>query len=198
MISMANAEMAYRKQTERARSSDTSEAAILSPIGTPFTVGPAGPTWTGPTGTSFLPQEAVERAQEGNPIEKAKIAKDATTAFNSVYEFAAAVRAGTLDWEAVEKADMNTRLKWVGLVHRDKRTPGRFMMRLRLPNGITNADSFRFYADSVEPYGPDLGVIDITTRQNIQLRGVELGDADRIIDGLHERGQTSFHSALDN
>ena len=65
---------------------------------------------------------------------------------------------------------MNTRLKWVGLVHRDKRTPGRFMMRLRLPNGITNGDSFRFYADSVEKYGPDLGVIDITTRQNIQLR----------------------------
>ncbi len=28
----------------------------------------------------------------------------------------------------------------------------------------------RFYADSVEPFGPDVGVIDITTRQNIQLR----------------------------
>eukprot|EP00966_Prymnesium_polylepis_P304612 7037793-Prymnesium_polylepis.1 len=48
------------------------------------------------------------------------------------------------------------------------------MMRLRLPNGITNADSMRFYADSVEPYGPELGIVDITTRQNIQLRGVVL------------------------
>ena len=47
-------------------------------------------------------------------------------------------------------------------------------------------------------YGSDLGVIDITTRQNIQLRGVALEDADLIIDGLHERGQTSLHSALDN
>ena len=94
--------------------------------------------------------------------------------------------------------DMNTRLKWVGLVHRDKRTPGRFMMRMRIPNGVTNAELFRFYADSVEPYGDDLGVIDITTRQNIQLRGVELKDADKIIDGLHARGQSSFHSALDN
>ena len=103
-----------------------------------------------------------------------------------------------MDWEDVEKADFNTRLKWLGLVHRDKRTPGKFMMRLRIPNGITNADLMRFYADVVEPYGTDLGVIDITTRQNIQLRGVVLEDAPGIIDGLHARGQTSFHSALDN
>merc|ERR1719502_378477 len=174
----------------------------LSPIGTPFSVQKPGPNmWDesgNPTGTSFLPAETVERAKEGNPIEKAKMAKDAVTVFNSVYEYAAAVRAGTMDWEDVEKMDMNTRLKWVGLVHRDKRTPGRFMMRLKLPNGVTNADSLRFYADSVEPYGPDLGVIDITTRQNIQLRGVELADADKIIDGLHARGHTSLHSALDN
>ena len=148
---------------------------VLSPIGTPFKVGPPGPTWDDKrTGTSFLPKEAVERAAEGNPIEKAKLAKDATTAYNSVYEYAAAIRAGTMDWEDVEKMDMNTRLKWVGLVHRDKRTPGRFMMRMRMPNGIVNSDLMRFYAECVEPHGPELGVIDITTRQNIQLRGVEL------------------------
>ena len=172
---------------------------VLSPIGTPFKVGPPGPTWDDKrTGTSFLPKEAVDRAAEGNPIEKAKLAKDATTAYTSVYEYAAAIRAGTMDWEDVEKMDMNTRLKWVGLVHRDKRTPGRFMMRMRTPNGIVNSDLMRFYAECVEPHGPELGVIDITTRQNIQLRGVELGQADKIIDGLHARGQTCLQSALDN
>jgi len=179
----------------------TGRAAVQqtqSPIGTPFSVGKAGPIWKGPTGTSFLPDDAIERAQQGNPIEKAKLAKDASEAFNDVYAFAAAIREGSLDWEDIEKMDMNTRLKWVGLVHRDKRTPGRFMMRLRTPNGIVNADLMRFYADSVEPYGPELGVIDITTRQNIQLRGVQLQDADRIIDGLHSRGQTPIQSALDN
>ena len=169
-----------------------------TPCGDEFPVGPDGPTWVGPEGKSFLPEATIERALEGNPIEKAKMAKDATNAFNDVYTFAAAIRAGELNWEDIEKMDMNTRLKWVGLVHRDKRTPGRFMMRLRLPNGITNADSMRFYADSVEKYGPELGVVDITTRQNIQLRGVALEDADAIIDGLHARGHTSLHSALDN
>lgn len=90
------------------------------------------------------------------------------------------------------------RLKFVGMLHRGKRTPGRFMMRLRVPNGIVTADQMRFYAHSVEKYGPELGVIDITTRANIQLRGVTLEDAPNIIDGLHARNQTSFQSALDS
>lgn len=71
------------------------------------------------------------------------------------------------------------------------------MMRLKVPNGIVNSDQMRFYADCVEPYG-DIGVVDITTRANIQLRGVQLEDAPAIIDGLHARNQTTFQSALDN
>lgn len=90
------------------------------------------------------------------------------------------------------------RIKYVGMLHRNKRTPGQFMMRLKVPNGIINSDQMRFYADSVEKYGEEGGVVDITTRQNIQLRGVKIEDAPDIIDGLHARNQTSFQSALDN
>ncbi len=72
------------------------------------------------------------------------------------------------------------------------------MMRLRVPNGICTSNHMRFYAQSVEKYGPKLGVVDITTRQNIQLRGVKLEDAPDIIDGLHARNQTCFQTALDN
>ena len=151
-----------------------------------------------PTGTSFLPQDAIDRAAKGNPIEKAKLAKDGTSAFVDVYEYAAKFRSGEMTWEEVEAADMNTRLKFVGMLHRDKRTPGQFMMRLKVPNGIINSDQMRFYADCVEKYGEEKGVIDITTRQNIQLRGVKIEDAPDIIDGLHARNQTSFQSALDS
>lgn len=151
-----------------------------------------------PTGTSFLPEETVERAQNGSPVEKVKLEKDGTSAFVDVYEFARKIREGEMTWEEVEKADLDTRLKWVGMLHRGKRTPGQFMMRLKVPNGIVNADQLRFYADCVEKYGPELGVVDITTRANIQLRGVKLEDAPDIIDGLHARNQTSFQSALDN
>ncbi|KAJ1461535.1 nitrite reductase-ferredoxin dependent [Pelagophyceae sp. CCMP2097] len=152
------------------------------------------------TGMDYLSPEARERAMnpKANPIEKMKIVKDGTSAFTDVYEYAAAIRAGTLTWEDVEKQDFDNRLKWVGLLHRSKRTPGKFMMRLRTPNGVVTSSQLRFYAESVEPYGPELGVVDITTRQSIQLRGVELQDADKIIDGLAARNQTSFQSALDN
>lgn len=150
------------------------------------------------TGNSFLPQETLERAAVGSKIEKAKLEKDSSSAFLDVYTYAKAIREGTMTWEEVEKADMNTRIKFLGLVHRDKRTPGRFMMRLKVPNGIVNADQMRFYADCVEPYGPEMGVVDITTRQNIQLRGVKFEHSTDIIDGLHARNQTSFQSALDS
>ncbi|GFH52229.1 nitrite reductase [Chaetoceros tenuissimus] len=150
------------------------------------------------TGNSFLSEETRERGANGNPIEKIKQKKDATSAFVDVYEYAAKIRAGEMTWEEVEKADLDTRIKYVGMLHRNKRTPGQFMMRLKVPNGIINSDQMRFYADSVEKYGEEGGVVDITTRQNIQLRGVKIEDAPDIIDGLHARNQTSFQSALDN
>lgn len=53
------------------------------------------------------------------------------------------------------------------MLHRAKRTPGQFMMRLRTPNGIVTSDQMRFYSDSVSKYGDEIGVIDITTRANI-------------------------------
>jgi len=90
------------------------------------------------------------------------------------------------------------RLKFVGMLHRNKRTPGQFMLRLKVPNGIINADQLRFFADSVEKYGEEGGVVDITTRQNIQLRGVKIEDAPEIFDGLHSRNLTSFQSGLDS
>ena len=64
---------------------------------------------------------------------------------------------------------MDIRVKYAGMFHRKKATPGRFMMRLRIPNGIINSNHMRFFAEKVRPYGPDLGVVDITTRMNIQV-----------------------------
>jgi ferredoxin-nitrite reductase len=150
------------------------------------------------TGNSFLGEETKERAAKGNPIEKAKQKKCATSAFVDIYEYAAKIRAGEMTWKEVEKADIDTRIKYVGMLHRNKRTPGQFLLRLKVPNGIINSDQLRFYADCVEPYGEEFGVVDITTRQNIQLRGVKIEDAPDIIDGLHARNQTSIQSALDN
>mmetsp|Transcript_17582 Transcript_17582/g.24788 ORF Transcript_17582/g.24788 Transcript_17582/m.24788 type:complete len:645 (+) Transcript_17582:87-2021(+) len=150
------------------------------------------------SGASFLPEETRERALYGNPTEKVKMKKDPISAWVDIYEYARKIREGEMTWEDVEKADLDTRLKYVGMLHRNKRTPGQFMFRLKVPNGIISSDLLRFYAKSVEPYGEEYGVVDITTRQNIQLRGIKIEDAPDIIDGLHARNQTSIQSALDS
>ena len=179
-------------------SSSSSSTHLYAATADPITFDKVDERTGKPTGTSFLPAETIERAAKGSPIEKAKLKKDGTSAFVDVYEYAAKFRSGEMTWEEVEAADMNTRLKYVGMLHRDKRTPGQFMMRLKVPNGVVNADQMRFYADCVEKYGEEKGVVDITTRANIQLRGVKIEDGPDIIDGLHSRNQTSFQSALDS
>ena len=59
------------------------------------------------------------------------------------------------------------------------------MLRLRLPNGILSSQQMRCLASLVREYG-DQGCADITTRQNIQLRGVTLPDAPSVLDALRQ------------
>ncbi|KAL0019319.1 hypothetical protein WJX77_002956 [Trebouxia sp. C0004] len=80
------------------------------------------------------------------------------------------LRDGKTTWEDLELGDIDLRLKWSGLFHRRKRTPGFFMMRLKA----------RFLGGAVRKYG-EKGCLDITTRANIQLRGVPLEDAGDIM-----------------
>ena len=61
-----------------------------------------------PTGTSFLPEETIERAKKGSPVEKVKLAKDGTSAFVDVYEYAKKFRSAEMTWEEVEKADLDS------------------------------------------------------------------------------------------
>jgi len=61
-----------------------------------------------PTGLSFLPQETIDRAAQGSPVEKVKLAKDGTSAFVDVYEYARKIREGEMTWEEVEKADLDS------------------------------------------------------------------------------------------
>jgi ferredoxin-nitrite reductase len=51
---------------------------------------------------------------------------------------------------------------------------------------------------AVRPYGPDIGVVDITTRMNIQLRSPPLEDAVEILNNLNKLGLSSLMSGLDN
>ncbi|PRW21087.1 ferredoxin--nitrite reductase [Chlorella sorokiniana] len=151
------------------------------------------------SGLKYLSNDARMRAldRKSTKFEKTKNEKCGSHMWSDVTELAALIREGKTSWEDLDLDDVDVRLKWAGLFHRRKRTPGRFMMRLKLPNGELTSEQLRFLGDCIAPYGED-GCADITTRANIQLRGIQLEDADRIIEGLRQRGLTSFMSGMDN
>jgi ferredoxin-nitrite reductase len=86
-------------------------------------------------------------------------------------------------------------LKWVGVFFR-KPTPGRFMMRIRMPNGFTNSRQLRAIADLSFRLGNC--VLDITTRQQIQLRGFPLGNVPEIWEKLRGVDLHSLQTGMDN
>ena len=86
-------------------------------------------------------------------------------------------------------------LKWVGVFFR-KPTPGRFMMRIRMPNGFTNSRQLRAIADLSLRLGNC--VLDITTRQQIQLRGFTLANVPNIWEKLRGVDLHSLQTGMDN
>ncbi|MEM6751804.1 MAG: ferredoxin--nitrite reductase [Cyanobacteria bacterium P01_C01_bin.38] len=125
-----------------------------------------------------------------NKFEKIKADKDGLAVKDELEKFA------QIGWEAMEKSDLEHRLKWVGVFYRPV-TPGKFMLRMRTPNGILSSNQLRVLAEIVQRYGAD-GSADITTRQNIQLRGVRLEDIPDIFRRLDEAEMTSMQSGMDN
>ncbi|MBE9005983.1 ferredoxin--nitrite reductase [Fortiea sp. LEGE XX443] len=125
-----------------------------------------------------------------NKFEKLKAEKDGLAVKAEIEKFAA------LGWEAMDETDRDHRLKWVGVFFRPV-TPGKFMMRMRMPNGILTSDQMRVLAEVLQRYGDD-GSADITTRQNLQLRGIKIEDLPDIFHKLHAVGLTTVQSGMDN
>ena len=99
-------------------------------------------------------------------------------------------------WDNLDEATLTIRLKWLGIFFRPV-TPGRFMVRLRLPNGVIQAEQLEVLADAVDRCG-EWGSADITTRQNLQLRGLLLEDMAPLLSAMQSVGLTSRQSGHDN
>jgi ferredoxin-nitrite reductase len=125
-----------------------------------------------------------------NKFEKLKAEKDGLAVKGEIEKFA------SLGWEAMNETDRDHRLKWMGVFFRPV-TPGKFMIRMRLPNGILNSAQMRVLAEVVQRYGDD-GTADITTRQNIQLRGIRIEDLPDIFNRFQTVGLTTVQSGMDN
>ncbi|KAK2991517.1 hypothetical protein RJ640_016552 [Escallonia rubra] len=140
-----------------------------------------------------------EKFRQGiNPSEKVKLEKEPMKLFieNGIDELSQ-IPLEEIEKLKLTKDDIDVRLKWLGLFHRRKHQYGRFMMRLKLPNGVTTSAQTRYLASVIRQYGKE-GCADVTTRQNWQIRGVVLPDVPKILKGLAEVGLTSLQSGMDN
>jgi ferredoxin-nitrite reductase len=134
--------------------------------------------------------QTIETQASLNKFERLKAEKDGLAVKAELEQFA------QIGWEAMDEIDRDHRLKWLGIFFRPV-TPGKFMMRLRLPSGIITSNQTRTLAEIVQRYGDD-GSADITTRQNLQLRGIRIEDLPDIFRRLKEVDLTSIQSGMDN
>ena len=112
-----------------------------------------------------------------NKLEQAKAKKHPLLLKQELDHFA------EIGWEAMDEFEREKGLKWLGFFHRPV-TPGKFMLRMRTPNGIVTSGQMRVLAEIVQRYCQgsgfqEQGNADITTRQNFQLRGMRIEDIPR-------------------
>ncbi len=86
-------------------------------------------------------------------------------------------------------------LKWIGVFFR-KPTPGKFMMRIRMPNGFVGSGQLRTIAELSRRLGNS--VLDITTRQQIELRGFTLDTVPEIFEKLRGVDLRTLQTGIDN
>ena len=125
-----------------------------------------------------------------NKYEEMKAAKDGLDVWPDLLRYAAEDTPVT---EIPE--DELHRFKWYGVFHRPQK-PGTFMMRLRLTGGRVRAEQLREFAAISREYGG--GVIDLTTRQNVQFRDLQLHDIPGILERLSNVGVQTLQTGMDN
>jgi ferredoxin-nitrite reductase len=123
-----------------------------------------------------------------NKFEEIKAAKDGLDILPDIERYA------RLGWEAITDDD-KVRMKWYGLFFR-KHTPGYFMLRIRMPNGIATADQLRTVGELANEFGR--GELDLTTRQQVQLRWFRIEHVPEIFARLAAVGLDVRQTGMDN
>ncbi len=123
-----------------------------------------------------------------SPIEKTKAEKDGLDILQEIDVLA------SQGYEKLSPQDVD-RLKWIGTFLR-KRTPGFFMMRVRITGGRASAAQLRALAIISERLGNE--VLDLTTRQQIELRAIKIESVPQILQELQDVDLNSLQTGLDN
>ena len=103
-------------------------------------------------------------------------------------------RLAKAGWESIAEEDVQ-RLKWYGIFLRNP-TPGYFMVRVRIPGGRATSAQIRTLAELARKFGN--GLLDMTTRQQFQLRHLRIEDIPEVFSLMDEVGLSSVQTGMDN
>ncbi|TGA99928.1 nitrite/sulfite reductase [Sporolactobacillus shoreae] len=123
-----------------------------------------------------------------NKNEINKLKKDGLSIFEDIPKYA---RDG---FESIPK-DQYMYFKYAGLTVQKPQDKGLFMMRVKIPTGILNAEQAEVLAEIGHDYGRD--ILDITTRQSIQYHWVPLEKLPEIFDLLKKVDLTTSEAEGD-
>ena len=123
-----------------------------------------------------------------NKVEVIKSEKDGLDIRDDIDRLA---KAG---WESIAEEDIQ-RLKWYGIFLRNP-TPGYFMVRVRIPGGRATSAQVRTLAELAGNFGN--GLLDMTTRQQFQLRHLRIEDVPKVFSLMDEVGLNSVQTGMDN
>ena len=137
----------------------------------------------------ILQQAFQARNKKLNKIEKVKATKNPQEAFDALQQYA---RDG---YESIPDDDKKYFLKCFGIYDRPA-TPERFMLKLRIPGGFLNADQAKVIGECAKEFGQDY--IDLTTRQQCELRYLRIEDLPSILKRLEVFGIDAYQTGVDN
>jgi len=126
-----------------------------------------------------------------NRVEAWKAQKHGFDVWSDVEQHA---RAGT-PMNEIDSDDLE-RMKWYGFFHRKRDNPGRYMNRVRITAGELAAEQALEIARIARERGH--GIIDVTTRANLQVQGLEISHVPEVAARLDSVGLTSQQTGHDN
>ncbi|WP_417847360.1 Rieske 2Fe-2S domain-containing protein [Thalassoglobus sp.] len=126
-----------------------------------------------------------------NPIEVWKADKHPLDVWSDVERYADA----QTKMSDVESADLE-RMKWHGFFYRKRDKPGRYMNRIRVTANELTAAQAREIALMAYEYGH--GIVDVTTRANLQIQGLEISHLPDVKKRLERVGLNSKQTGHDN
>ncbi len=126
-----------------------------------------------------------------NPVEEWKAEKHPFEVWADVERHAA---AGT-PMKEIAAPDLE-RMKWHGFFYRKRDTPGRYMNRIRVTGCELTSKQAKEIAIIAYEYGH--GIIDSTTRGNLQVQGLGIEHVPKVAERLSAVGLTSKQTGHDN